>query len=240
MADKVLESSLLFIDDDKYIIDLLQVTFKKELFNNIYTANNGAQAIQICKEINPDLILLDVMLPDCDGFNLCKDLRQITNVPILFLTAKTTDLDKLSGFAFGGDDYITKPFNPLEVVARVKAQLNRKYSLSSASIKKTFYDFNRFQVYIESGKLVVDGKQIDCPAKEFHLLVFLCENPDKVFSKKQLYREVWEDAFGDKSTVMVHIRRLREKIEENPSNPRFIVTVRGLGYKLESSAKEDN
>ncbi|WP_343216135.1 response regulator transcription factor [Clostridium mobile] len=238
IIDEILGAKLLFVDDDKYIIDLLKITFNKEQFHNIYTANNGQEAIQICKKINIDLILLDVMLPDCDGFILCRQLREITNVPILFLTAKITDLDELSGFAFGGDDYIKKPFNPLKVVARVKAQLNRKHILENISIEKTVHNFNRFQVYAESGKLIVNGEQVECPAREFQLLVFLCQNPDIVFSKKQLYRRVWNDSFGDESTVMVHIRRLRQKIEIDPSNPQYIITVRGLGYKLQPENTE--
>lgn len=226
---------ILLVDDEQAILDMLKIVLQKEGFRNIQTAANGKDAIEKCKPIAPHLIVLDVILPDMEGFEVCRRIREITSAPVLFLTAKTSDLDKLMGFGMGGDDYITKPFNPLEVVARIKAQLRRlTLSDSNLSIEKNhIYDFGRFKVDEQAGQLIVDNVNIICPAREFQLLLFFCKHPNRVFSRDQLYEQVWGDeSFNDDNTVMVHIRRLREKIEINPSIPHFLVTVRGLGYKL--------
>lgn len=233
-------TKILLVDDDIHILEMMQTVLQKERFHNIYTAQSGEEAIGVCQEVKPDIIVLDVMLPDYDGFLLCQELRKQTQVPILFLTAKTTDLDKLTGFGFGGDDYITKPFNPLEVVARIKAHLRRQKLIHQHKPEKKGFDYGRFRVIEESGELLVEGSQISCPAREFKLLVFLCKHPNQIISKKQLYKQVWEETFGEDCTVMVHIRRLREKIEPDPSNPQYLVTVRGLGYKLINPSCKEN
>ncbi|RAL23474.1 DNA-binding response regulator [Thermoflavimicrobium daqui] len=229
------DSKILLVDDDQHILNLLEFVLKKEQFNQIKTAKSGREASQLCQSWMPHLIILDIMLPDTDGLSLCKELRQWTRVPILFLTAKTTDLDILAGFQFGGDDYITKPFNPLEVVARIRAQLRREqYMFEQPQIESVTFDFGRFRVNEAYGQLWVEGEQIECPAKEFQLLVYMCKHPNRIFSWKQLYRQVWEEMeyYGGHNTVKVHIRRLREKIERDPSHPEYLVTVRGLGYKM--------
>lgn len=219
---------------------MLVFVLQKEGFDHIQTATTGREAIHKCSAYAPHIIVLDVMLPDMEGFEVCRQCREITQSPILFLTAKTTDLDKLMGFGMGGDDYITKPFNPLEVVARIKANARRvQPQLADVATKKRIYDFMRFQVNNDSAELIIDGVKMSCPAKEFQLLLFLCQHPDRVFSRKHLYEQVWgEDSFGDDDTVMVHIRRLRERIEIDPGHPQYLVNVRGLGYKLVSPPKE--
>ncbi|MGE7676351.1 response regulator transcription factor [Lysinibacillus sp. NPDC094403] len=228
---------LLLVDDEISILQLLQLLLKKEGFEYIYTATNGHDAILLCEKIHPDLIMLDIMLPDCNGFFLCNELRKKTSVPILFLTAKVDDIDKLTGFDCGGDDYITKPFNHLEVIARIKAQLRRQ-KLTEFSNDDTSYDFGYFQIYERSGRLIVNKEEIFCPTKELQLLIFLCKNPNLIFSKKQLYEQIWgEDSYGNEATVTVHINRLREKIEPNPSQPSYLITKRGLGYKLLKSVR---
>lgn len=225
-------SKILLVDDEQAILNLLKITLNKERFTNIYFATCGKEAIEICKSEKIDLIVLDVVLPDIHGFDVCKKLRDITDAPILFLTARTSDLDKLSGFATGCDDYITKPFNPLEVVARIKAQLNRR-DINNAAKAKSVYDFGIFKVIEQSAQLIVNGKEIVCPAREFQLLLFFCKHPNHIFSRNQLYEHVWGDeSISDDNTVMVHIRRIREKIEIDPSQPELLLTVRGLGYKL--------
>lgn len=225
---------LLLVDDEPSILELLELVLRKEGFDQILTACTGEEGIQLAREGNPDLVLLDVMLPDLKGFEVCRRLREFTTVPVLFLTARSNDLDKLMGLGIGGDDYITKPFNPLEVAARVKAQLRRQ-KLAGVPVqeKQPVHDWGRFFVDEGAGQLRVAGKEIPCPAREFQLLTFLCRHPNRIFSKAQLYEQVWgEESLGDDNTVMVHVRRLREKIEPDPAKPRYLVTVRGLGYKL--------
>ncbi|MBY8911958.1 response regulator transcription factor [Bacillus sp. YC2] len=227
------ENKILMVDDDEHILNLLITCFEKEGFNNISTAMTGTETLLNIKQELPNIILLDVMLPDIDGFTLCRKIRSHTNAPILFLTAKTTDLDKLQGFSFGGDDYITKPFNPLEIVARVKAQLKRTTQLSSFHPLKRVYDYEHFKIDPNTGRLVVNGTRIDCPAQEMKLLIYFCEHPNQILSKHQIYKDVWGEFYGGDSTVMVHVRRLREKLEEDPSRPKWIKTVRGQGYIFE-------
>jgi DNA-binding response OmpR family regulator len=226
---------ILLVDDEKALTEMLRVVLKKEGFPNIKIAHNVKDAFSYCKQEQFDLIVLDIMLPDGSGFDLCPQIRQLTNAPILFLTARQSDLDKLTGFAIGGDDYITKPFNPLEVVARIKAQLRRR-GLNEAEVTREQEQFSFGNVVLceRAGELTVKGQRIECPAQVFQLLLFFCKHPNQVFSKAQIYEKVWNERIieGDENTVMVHIRRIRERIEENPSKPRHLVTVRGLGYKL--------
>jgi DNA-binding response OmpR family regulator len=182
-----------------------------------------------------DVIVLDVMLPDCSGFDLCPKIRQLSSAYILFLTAKVSDLDVLTGFATGGDDYVTKPFNPLEIAARIKAYLRRTPSAEIPGQIKTDkkYDFGRFVLNEEAGDLIVDGQAVPCPTQVYLLLLYFCKHPNMVLSKTRLLEAVWGfDHYVDDNTVSVHIRRIRERIERNPSNPEYLVTVRGLGYKL--------
>ncbi|CAM4504105.1 MULTISPECIES: response regulator transcription factor [Paenibacillus] len=239
MAYRLEEHILLLVDDDRHILNLLTTVFEKEGFRHILTALSGAEALAITRQKRPDLILLDVMLPDMDGFTLCGTIRAETDAPILFLTARTADLDKLQGFGLGGDDYITKPFNPLEVAARVKAQLRRAARPPLEPVRKPVYDFGSFAVDPNTGRLTVHGIRINCPVQELKLLLYFCEHPNRILSKRQIYKDVWGELYGGDSTVMVHISRLREKIEEDPANPRWIKTVRGLGYLFEAPADRE-
>lgn len=228
--------AVLIVDDEQSIVHMLKKVLEKEGFKQIHTASTGEEALEACQRYTYDYIILDVMLPGANGFEICPLIRQWTDAPILFLTARGTDLDKLNGFALGADDYMTKPFNPLEVVARMKAHLKR-YKASKTSITQNYkphiYDFGRFQVNELAGELIVDGKVVPCPAQVFQLLLFFCKHPNRVFNKQELYERVWgQDSLYDDNTVMVHVYRIRERIEENPAEPKYLVTVRGLGYKL--------
>lgn len=230
---------IVIIEDEVEIREMIQIVLEKEGFREVKATDNGIDGLLLCQQFEPDLILLDVMMPGLDGFTVCKKLREFTQAPIFFLTARTSDLDKLHGFSIGADDYITKPFHPLEVVARVKAQLRRLQILESSVTEKISQDQEilqwppDLQIKPMEGQVVVRNEEIMLPAMEFRLLIYLAQHPNRIFSKRQLYENVWgEESLGDDHTVMVHIRRLREKIEEKPSHPNILVTVRGLGYKF--------
>ncbi len=224
--------TILVVDDEANISELVRIALEREGFDDVVTAACVADALELARRDRPAVIVLDVMLPDGDGFAAAKEIRGFCDAPILFLTARDSDADKLTGFGVGGDDYVTKPFNPLEVAARVRA-LARRAGVGASS--SAVWDWGEFVLYEAEGRLEVRGTEAAIPAREFQLLAFLCANAGRVFSKRQLYRQVWgEEAIGeaDDNTVQVHIRRLREKIEPSPGEPRYLVTMRGLGYKL--------
>ncbi|MEY8348551.1 response regulator transcription factor [Bacillus cereus] len=227
-------ANILLIDDETAILQLLTTILQKEGFSHITTATSAEEALLLVEQKHFDLMLLDVMLPGQSGFDICPIIRQKTDCPIFFLTAKSSDLDKVSGFLYGADDYITKPFNPLEVVARMKAQLRRHMKQTPQPIKEYTLSFGRVQIDKHAAELQVDGEIVECSAQLFQLLLFFCEHPNYVFSKEEIYEKVWgAPAYnGDDNTVMVHIRKLREKIELDPSSPKYIKTIRGLGYKF--------
>ncbi|RJX38691.1 DNA-binding response regulator [Paenibacillus pinisoli] len=235
-------ASILLVDDELSILEMMKTVLRKEGFADIDTVRSAEEALEACAAKTYHIIVLDVMMPGRSGLEAAPFLRQLTDAPILFLTARTSDFDKLSGFAVGGDDYITKPFNPMEVVARIRSQLRRYMAVlqqngqgeaRSEGKNGTIYDYGRFQVHEEAGELMVNGQSVGCPALVFQLLLYLCKNPNRIFSKSELYEQVWGvDALNDDNTVMVHIHRIRERIEEDPSRPKFIVNVRGMGYKL--------
>lgn len=228
------DAQLLIVDDEQAILHMLTTIFKKEEFKHIDTASTAEEALALCQTKRYDLIFLDVMLPGRSGFEICPFIRETTDATIFFLTARSTDLDKLSGFALGADDYITKPFNPLEVVARVKAHL-RRHTGKISNISQTIYQYGKVHVNTLSGEVTVEERTVELPAQVYQLLLFFCKHPNQLFSKSQLYEKVWGEEFlGEDNTVMVHIRKLREKIEDNPSKPRHLITVRGLGYKFVS------
>ncbi len=228
-------SKILLVDDERAILQMLEMVLAKEKFTNVYTATTGSEALEMIKRHEPAFIVLDVMLPDTNGFELCTKIRAYTDVHILFLTARVSDLDVLTGFERGGDDYVTKPFNPLEIVARMKAHLKRqqKSGVTTSVTNENAHHFGNFIVDEDAGELVVDGVVTSCPAQVFLLLVYFCKNVNRVLSKEQLFTAVWGyDYMADDNTVMVHVRRIRERIEPDPSRPVHLVTVRGLGYKL--------
>lgn len=226
---------ILIVDDEEGLIDMLSVMLKKEGITAIDFAITGKQALEKLNNFDYSLIVLDIMLPDIDGFQICQEIRRISDVPILFISARTSDIDKLTGLNIGGDDYITKPFNPLEVVARIKIHL-RRHNLQLRSQNKMLdqYDYGYLSLSKKTGELFVNGKKIICPAKEFELLSFFCANPNQIFSAEQLYEQIWQQSTGlnDRNTVMVHILRLRKKIEEDIKKPKIIVNMRNIGYKF--------
>lgn len=226
------EPQLLIVEDEQAILHMLVTILTRENFHHIDTAGSAEEALVLCKEKAYDLILLDITLPGRSGLEICPLIREISDASIFFLTARSTDLDKLSGFAVGADDYITKPFNPLEVAARIKAHLRRRLG-SAPRTAASLFEYGPLTVNTNAGEVRLNGQPVELPAQVYQLLLFFCRHPNQLFSKSQLYEKVWNEEFlGEDNTVMVHIRKLREKIEINPSNPKFIVTVRGLGYKF--------
>ncbi len=229
-------AKILVVDDEPTLRNVLQYNLTKEA-HQVRTAGDGEEAIDQAREYEPDLILLDVMLPKLDGFEVCKAIRRESNVPILMLTAKNSEIDKVVGLEIGADDYITKPFSMRELVARVKAMIRRsemlKGELITGEADKTRLAVRGLTMDLLQHKVMLDGRTINMKPKEFELLAFLSRHPDQVFSRDQLLDQVWGYEFGgDTRTVDVHIRWLREKIEETPSKPTYLETVRGVGYRL--------
>lgn len=226
------DSKILIVDDERQLLVLLKEVFMREGFNEIYEADNGIDAILSAKENMPNLIILDVNLPDIDGYNVCQRIRSFSSCPIIFLTAKSEDEEKIKGLEVGGDDYVTKPFNIKELVLRAKSQLRR--STPEKNIKKeNIYTFGDVYINEDTGEIKKGEKQIILTAKEYALMLYLVKNKNKVFSKNSLCEEIWGYEYdGNDNTIMVHIRHLREKIEDNPSKPKYIKTLKGIGYKL--------
>jgi len=219
---------ILVVDDEKPIAEILRYNLEQEGFT-VIVAYDGEQAVSQTKAQHPELILLDIMLPKQDGFAACREIRRISNVPIIMLTAKDTELDKVLGLELGADDYVTKPFSAREVVARVKAQLRRNQSSEQEAAEILFCQ----NLQVNTGRMEVlkAGKIIDLTYREYLLLVYLMNNAGYIVSREKLLAEVWGyDFFGDERTVDVAIRRLREKIEDDPSQPCYIRTKRGAGY----------
>lgn len=226
------EYKLMIVDDEPDILELLERALTIEGFNNIIKIKNGINAVSTCKKVKPDIIILDVMLPDLDGYEVCKQIRRFSHCPILFLSSKNDELDKILGLAVGGDDYVTKPFSLKEVAYRVKAQLRRaeyKQAPSQAQIIK----IGALTIDPDSCEVMKNKKEIELTAREFELLLHMAQNIGRVISRERLYEAVWgEDSYGCDNTIMVHIRHLREKVEDNPALPKYIITMKGLGYKL--------
>ncbi|MEC1770159.1 response regulator transcription factor [Schinkia azotoformans] len=229
-----INKKVLIIDDEEDILRLLKTVLIKEGIEQVITAATAEDGFIQFQNTHPDLVLLDIMLPDGEGYDVCKQIRNLSRIPILFLSAKAEESDKIVGFAIGGDDYITKPFSPKEVAYRVKAHLRRAdYMLQTKPVKETKIKAGLFELDEEKAQLTKNGHVIDLKPKELGLMKVFLQNKNKVISKEQLYDAVWgEEFFGMDNTVMVHIRRLREKIEEQPSHPQYLMTVKGLGYKL--------
>lgn len=229
----LLDTKILVVDDEQAIGDMVDIILRKEGFNQIDVCTNYQSAETLIAQSNYDLFIFDIMLPDGTGLDLAKNVRTNSDAPIFFLTAKANDADKLRGFMYGADDYITKPFNPMELAARVKVQMKRYKSSSRPPILRQVFDFGRFQLDISAAELTVAGNTTILTGKLFHLLQLFCEHPGQVLSKEQIYAHVWgEEHFIDDNTIMVHIRKLREKIEVHPGNPQLLLTIRGIGYKL--------
>ena len=225
-------NKIMLVDDEPDILDLLERALNIEGFCNITKIDNGISAVIACREIQPDIIILDVMLPDIDGYEVCKQIREFSHCPILFLSSKNDELDKILGLAVGGDDYVTKPFSPKEIAYRVKAQL-RRAEYRQVPIQDFSIKIGELMIDTDGCRVMKNDKEIGLTAREFEILRYLAENLERVVSRERLYETVWgEDSFGCDNTVMVHIRHLREKLEENPAAPKYIITMKGLGYKL--------
>lgn len=231
-----MSENILIVDDEKEIADLIEVYLKNDGYN-VYKFYNGKDALKCIENTKINLAILDVMLPDIDGFHLCQKIRENYFYPIIMLTAKIEDSDKIMGLTIGADDYITKPFNPLEVVARVKTQLRRygRYnSLTNKEQKISEYDIRGLIINKSTHKCTLYGEEIDLTPIEFSILWHLCENNGKVISSEDLFEKVWKEKYLDNNnTVMAHIARLREKLNEPAKNPKFIKTVWGVGYTIE-------
>lgn len=231
--------TILVCDDDRDIVSALEIYLGSEGYKTV-AAYNGTEALEAAKEQEIHLILMDVMMPELDGIRATAQIREESNVPIILLTAKSEDNDKILGLNIGADDYITKPFNPLEVVARVKSQLRRYTALGGADQSGGKDCLSVGPVTLDdSAKLVaVDGAPVALTPIEYNILKLLMTHPGQVFSSAQIYEQVWNDpAYGSDNTVAVHIRHLREKIEINPAEPRYLKVVWGLGYKMEKGMK---
>lgn len=272
------EKKVLLVDDEKDITDLIEEILIKEGFKNISKAYCGHDGIEICRKTNPDIIILDIMLPDVDGIEVCRTIRQFSYCPILFLSAKNSDIDKIVGLSIGADDYITKPFSPREIAFRIKAQFRRQQyegmhyeemnnkdsssenlqnrdmqiinthhrniqgkaiNISGGDNKQSRDDINKplkfGRVLIDkyNSQVYKDDEEVKLTAKEYNILLYLADNPNRIVNKERLCEVVWgDDYIGYDNTISVHIRHLREKLEDNPSKPELIVTVIGLGYKL--------
>lgn len=227
--------SILIVDDEKEIADLVDVILKSEGYETIkfYNSTAAKKAIETNSEI--ELVILDVMMPGIDGFALCTQIREKHTYPIIMLTARVEDVDKITGLTIGADDYLTKPFNPLELLARVKAQL-RRYKRYSAAGKQdvNIFECNGMVINKQEHTVMLFEKRVNLTPTEFEILWLLCENAGNVVSSEKIFETIWKENYLDRNnTVMVHIRRIREKLNEPPRNPKIIKTVWGVGYKVE-------
>lgn len=225
--------NILVCDDEKDIVEALRIYLNAEGYN-VYQAYNGKEALDVLKKEKIHLVLLDIMMPVMDGISTISAIREKSNVPVILLTAKSEDTDKILGLNIGADDYITKPFNPVEVIARVRSQLRRYLNFGTIETKASVLKIGNIELDDESKTVSVDGDNVSLTKREFSILRLLMKNPDKLFAPSEIYRQVWQDEpLGAENTVAVHIRHLREKIEINPAEPRYLKVVWGRGYKME-------
>lgn len=227
--------NILVCDDDKEIVNAIEIYLSKEGYN-ILKAYNGKEALKIIEKTEVHLIILDIMMPEMDGMTVANKVRETKGVPIIMLSAKSEDYDKVAGLNNGADDYVTKPFNPIELIARVNSQIRRYTSLGS--LKKNeddnIYQTGDLIINDETKQVIVEGKEIKLTPTEYNILKFLTKNKGKVYSINQIYESVWEDeAYGAENIIAVHIRHIREKIEINPKEPKYLKVIWGIGYKIE-------
>ncbi len=223
--------TVLVIEDDLEISKILHLYLERHEFR-VFTSD-GWEAIKILQDEKIDLVLLDIMLPGENGFELCREIRKMTDIPIVFMSAKSEETDKILGLTVGGDDYVTKPFSPSEVVARVKAQIRRYRGMVGKGSKKTVIQYSDMQVDEERFIIKLPYRTVTLSAKEFQILTLMAQNPDHVYRPEELFQYIWNTpSLGDARTVMVHISNLRKKIELDPVRPKYIVTIRGVGYKF--------
>lgn len=232
--------NVLIVDDEAEIVELLTIYLRNNGYQ-VYGVYDCQNALKTLREKKIDIILLDVMLPKMDGFQLIKEIRKCYDLPVMFLSAKGEDMDKIYGLGLGADDYMAKPFNPLEVVARLQALLRRyqksKPELLESGQRESNIRFDAYTMNTDSCEVWKDDQRIELTSVEYKLLLFLVQNPNRVFTKCQLYENVWEEEYnGDENIIMVYICKLRERIEDDPKQPRYIKTIRGLGYRFERKA----
>ncbi|WP_363550811.1 response regulator YycF [Caldifermentibacillus hisashii] len=231
---------ILVVDDEKPIADILQFNLKKDGYE-VFCAYNGDEALELVEEVQPDLILLDIMLPEKDGMEVCKEIRKKYEMPIIMLTAKDSEIDKVLGLELGADDYVTKPFSTRELLARVKANLRRHQQVNTANQENENKEIAIGSLVIHPDAYIVSkrGEMIELTHREFELLYYLAKHLGQVMTREHLLQTVWGyDYYGDVRTVDVTVRRLREKIEDNPSHPGWLVTRRGVGYYLQNPEQE--
>ena len=231
--------NILICDDEPDIVKALKIYLDNPDFK-LYEAFTGKEALEVMKEADIQLILLDIMMPEMDGISAMAKIRETSNVPIILVTAKSEDTDIILGLNTGADDYITKPFRPMEVMARVRAQLRRYTQLGGRPQKENSFIIGGIELDDVQKQLTVDGNPVSLTPKEFDILKLLLSHPGEVFSPNQIYRQVWgADPFASENTVAVHVRHLREKIEIDPKNPRFLKVVWGQGYKMERAVNDE-
>ena len=229
--------NILICDDEKDIVSALKIYLASDGYN-IYEAFTGKEAIEIMARNDIHLVLMDIMMPEMDGIQAMVKIRENSNVPVIFLTAKSEDNDKVLGLMVGADDYITKPFNPVELQARVKSQLRRYMQLGGGNVSQEKLVIGGIELDDATKEVTLDGEVISLTPTEYDILKLFMQHPGEVYAPKDIYRKVWEDApYGSENTVAVHIRHLREKLEYDPANPRYLKVVWGQGYKIERGAK---
>ena len=229
--------NILVVDDEKEIADLVEIYLVSDGYK-VFKANNALDGLEILEKEEIHLVLLDIMMPGMDGLEMCRKIRETNNIPIIMLSAKSTDLDKILGLGTGADDYVVKPFNPLELTARVKSQLRRYTQLNpnrnTGQAAKNEINIKGLSINKDNHKVVVYGEEIKLTPIEYNILLLLVKNAGKVFSIDEIYEQIWnEEAIGADNTVAVHIRHIREKIEINPREPKYLKVVWGVGYKIE-------
>lgn len=227
--------NILVVDDEKEIADLIEICLENANYN-VYKYYSSKDVLNDLETLNIDLAILDVMMPDMDGFSLCGKIRELYNFPIIFVTAKVEDMDKVNGLTIGADDYVTKPFQPLELMARVKAQLRRYKNYNQGDNKDSnIIDFRNIVINNDTHEFYFNDKKIELTPTEFEILWYLCLNRGNVVKTEDLFMYVWKEKYyeNDNNTIMVHIRHLREKMNDAGKHPKYIITVWGVGYKIE-------
>lgn len=225
--------NILICDDERDIVNALKI-YLNDVNYTLFEAFNGAEALKVIEETDIHLVLLDIMMPEMDGMEAMVKIREKSNVPIILLTAKSEDTDKILGLTVGADDYITKPFNPAEVTARVKSQLRRYMLLGAGNVQQGNLKCGAVELDDGEKRVTVDGEEVSLTPTEYEILKLLMQHPGQVFAPKEIYRKIWNDLpYGSENTVAVHIRHLREKLEINPAEPRYLKVVWGQGYKME-------
>lgn len=225
--------NILVCDDEKDIVSALKIYLNADGYR-VLEAYNGREAIEVLKENEVHLVIMDIMMPEMNGISAMVKIRELSNVPVILLTAKSEDTDKVLGLTVGADDYVTKPFNPVELQARVKSQLRRYMQLGGGSVKNDTMSIGGIELDDRTKEVSLDGEKVALTRTEYDILKLLMEHPGQVFSPNQIYEHVWNDnPYGTENTVAVHIRHLREKVEYNPAEPRYLKVVWGRGYKME-------